>query len=73
MLTYRDMQIGMERVQDARRADAQCRLVEAAQGGLPAPGPFRALLARVGGWLVREPAPLRPPEETPDPARLSAD
>lgn len=59
MLTYRDMQIGMEKVKDARRVDAQRRLAEEAQAGFTGEGPVMTALMALGGWLVREPDALR--------------
>lgn len=69
MLTYRDMQIGMERVKDARQADAHRRQVEMVQvADGPTGSAVTRILAAVGGWLVREPAPERQVQATRMPA-----
>lgn len=66
MLNYRDMQIGMERVKDARRARDQRHQVKMLN--LVEKGPLMTaltqMLTAVGGWFVKEPAALRQRQAT---------
>lgn len=51
MLTHKDMNVGMEKIKDARRADEQKQLIEQAQG-TPSEGRMARVLLTIGQWLV---------------------